>query len=119
MANRKHVAKLKEGREAWNAWRRATYDKADLSSIHLIGHLLDFYELTEVDLSHSRLEGVTFRGTYCSAVSFERAFIFDAIFRSAPMSQCCFREADIRTTPFDWCRLEKIDFTNSTFDGNA
>ena len=31
MANPEHVAKLKEGWEAWNEWRKASDEKPDLS----------------------------------------------------------------------------------------
>ena len=118
MANPEHVAKLKEGADAWNDWRESG-EEVDLSFIHLRGDALDFYDLTEANLSDSRLEGVSFVGAGCAGTTFERAAISHAIFRSAPMSQCCFREADIRSTTFDWCRLEKSDFTDSTFDGNT
>jgi hypothetical protein len=37
MANPEHVAKLKEGREAWNAWRKTSGDIPDLSGVHLDG----------------------------------------------------------------------------------
>lgn len=35
------------------------------------------------------------------------------------MIQSSFREAVVRYTTFDWCLLEKCDFTASTFEGNA
>jgi hypothetical protein len=117
--NPKHVAKLKEGREAWNAWRETTNEKPDLSGIHLIDVSLDAYNLTETDLSDSRLDVVTFRGSYCVHVSFERALLFAAIFRSGPITDCSFREAEIQSSTFDWCHVENVDFTNSTFDGNT
>jgi hypothetical protein len=119
MANPEHVAKLKEGWQAWNEWRKTSSEKPDLSNIHLTHDSLNFYDLTEVDLSGSRLTGVTFCGTSGVNVSFERAVIFGGIFQSGSLMESSFREAEIRITTFDWCYLEKIDFTNSTFDGNT
>jgi hypothetical protein len=118
VANAEHVAKLKEGREAWNAWRRTSDETPDLSFIQIDGSL-DFYDLSDADLSDASLGGVTFVGAWCNGASFERAHIFYALFRSALMSQCCFRESDIRSTTFDWCHLDDSDFTDSIFDGNT
>jgi uncharacterized protein YjbI with pentapeptide repeats len=48
MANKAHVAMLKKGRQAWNAWRRANPD--------LVPDLEGF------DAPYSRLQGYNFRG---------------------------------------------------------
>ncbi len=91
MANPEHVAKLKLGWQAWNEWRKTGEENPDLSFIHLLHDSLNFYDLNGVDLSDSRLMGVSFVGTLCVNVSFERAFIFNAIFQSGSLTQSSFR----------------------------
>lgn len=84
-----------------------------------MGNSLDFYDLTEVDFSDAILLNVTFVGALCRDASFARAQIFQALFRSAPMSHCDFRDSNIRSTTFEGCHVEGADFTNSVFDSNT
>jgi hypothetical protein len=119
MANPKHVAKLKEGPEAWNKWRATRQVKPDLSGVKLNGELLDGYDLTEADLSGSRLENISFRFMRCTLASFERAFLRKVVFRDAMMDQCNFGEAVIHDTTFDGCEMEKINFGDSHFYRNT
>jgi uncharacterized protein YjbI with pentapeptide repeats len=48
MANPEHLAKLKEGVEAWNKWRK---DNPEIKR-----------DLTEADLAEANLEGANFTG---------------------------------------------------------
>ena len=48
MANPEHLAKLKEGAEAWNKWRK---DNPEIKR-----------DLTEADLAEANLEGANFTG---------------------------------------------------------
>ena len=63
MANRKHVARLKQGVEAWNQWRRnnpkirPNLSRADLIRASLRGADLRRTDLGEADLSHADLRG--------------------------------------------------------------
>ena len=53
MANPEHLAKLKEGVEAWNKWRKDNPEiKRDLTEA----------DLTEIDLRKAGLEGANFTG---------------------------------------------------------
>jgi uncharacterized protein YjbI with pentapeptide repeats len=127
MANPKHVAKLKEGWEAWNEWRKSSDEKPDLSGVELDGNSLDgdsldsldFYDLTDVNLARSKIQSVSFFGAGCSGASFERALISHARFHITQMRQCSFRDAVIRSTTFDRCRIEEVDFTYCAFDNNV
>ncbi|CAN0566844.1 unnamed protein product, partial [Laminaria digitata] len=50
MANEKHLAKLKEGVEVWNKWRRENYTiRADLSGADLREVNLEEADLGNVD----------------------------------------------------------------------
>ena len=63
MANRRHLARLKQGDEAWNQWREANpkiepdLTEADLIEADLAGALLDRADLTGADLSGADLTG--------------------------------------------------------------
>jgi uncharacterized protein YjbI with pentapeptide repeats len=61
MANQKHLDILKQGVDAWNAWRRADpasqpdLSDADLSGLQFV--LLDGGDVIEIDLSGTNLSG--------------------------------------------------------------
>ena len=68
MANRKHVARLKQGVDAWNQWRRENpkirpnLSKTDLIRATLNGADLRRTDLGEADLSHADLSGAQMSG---------------------------------------------------------
>src|SRR4051794_26858077 len=61
MANKEHVALLKQGVEVWNKWREANRDVrlymagADLTDAHLTGAYLDGAQLTGANLTRAYL----------------------------------------------------------------
>src|SRR5215204_7777117 len=63
MASKKHVARLKQGVEAWNQWRRENpkirpnLSRADLIRASLRGADLRRTDLGKADLSHADLRG--------------------------------------------------------------
>lgn len=68
MANPEHVARLKEGAEAWNAWRKATgttpnLSRAQLFRINLSGCNLSRVYLDRATLSMCVLHGTRFSGS--------------------------------------------------------
>jgi hypothetical protein len=59
MANPEHLAKLKEGIEAWNKWRKDNPKiKRDLTEANLFGA-----DLRRADLAEANLEAANFTGT--------------------------------------------------------
>src|SRR5215471_6487853 len=63
MPNDDHVALLKRGAAAWNAWRAEHDEAQDLSRAGLRG-----LDLTGIDLSRANLRGADLRGTnLCNA----------------------------------------------------
>ena len=113
MANPKHVARLKEGREAWNAWRRTSDEKPDLSEVELNGDSLDRYDLHSSNFSGAKLGGMSFNGAFCGDCSFERARILYSDFLGSQLTKCNFRTATIADTVFDWCDLDQSDFAEA------
>jgi hypothetical protein len=56
MANEEHVARLKQGVETWNAWRRETPDiRLNLSGVNLHRANLTGFDLHEADLRGANL----------------------------------------------------------------
>src|SRR3954471_676514 len=63
MANEEHVALLKQGVDAWNAWRRENPNVSpDLSRANLAEADLSKEKLLRADLSEVNLLGVNLRG---------------------------------------------------------
>lgn len=70
MANREHLAKLKAGVEAWNAWRMASPGTfPDLSGVNLCGANLEGFNLVETDLRGSDLTAANLRGVDVSGAN--------------------------------------------------
>ena len=59
MAYEKHLATLKQGVDAWNAWRE---ENPDLSGADLSGALLYSANLKEADFSGAKLKGTKIDG---------------------------------------------------------
>jgi hypothetical protein len=94
MANPEHVAKLKEGWEAWNEWRETTDERPDLSGERIQELSLAYYNLTGTDFSRARVSVVSF--------GFAR------------LTNCSFRNAFFGLCAFDACVLAGSDFTGAT-----
>jgi uncharacterized protein YjbI with pentapeptide repeats len=118
MANPEHVAKLKEGRRAWNEWRKTSGEKPDLSGVELDGDSLDDYDLHSADFSGARLDSVSFQRANCGDASFERANLWGVTFLAA-LERCNFRHSDISFAVFHSCRLDESDFTGAGFVFNT
>jgi len=122
MANPEHVAKLKEGAEAWNAWREATAETPDLSGVELKVDSLDDYDLRYSNFSGAQLDRVTLRRTICEGCSFMNASLNRGIFYFANLVRSSFKNSFIDTMVFHRCALDESDFSastllNSTFAG--
>src|SRR5208337_2243291 len=86
MANREHLAKLKEGVGVWNDWRRANPKIApDLSEA----------ELVEENLSEADLRGTNFRRTVISVADLTEANLGAASLHSANLSWAVLNRANL------------------------
>jgi hypothetical protein len=119
MAKLKHVAKLREGKEAWNEWRATSHESPDLSDVRLRGDSLDDYDLRSANFSGARLIAVSFHGALCNDSSFEGAAIFDAVFVITKLENCNFRNSMIMDSLFVRCTLDQSDFTKAQLMGST
>ncbi len=98
MANPDHVAKLKEGVEAWNQWRKEDNRlQPDLSGL----------ELTE-----ERFLGVNFRNTNFCKIKLAHVEFLDCDFSSARFCGAEFEQVDFNRTDSS---AEKVDLTHAKF----
>ncbi|MBO0738494.1 MAG: pentapeptide repeat-containing protein [Alphaproteobacteria bacterium] len=79
MANGEHLAVLRRGAVAWNAWRAQSSEAPDLSQAGLRGLDLNGYNLSQVDLRGADLRGTNLSGANLSAVHLEGANLFKAV----------------------------------------
>jgi hypothetical protein len=119
MANLAHVAMLKEGVAAWNAWRETTYERPDLSGVLIDYDSLDNYDLRSADLSGATLRVVSLRFTFCDDCSFENASLDDVFFSGVTLKRCNFKSSLIGFTAFHSCDLDECDFTDATLIRNT
>ncbi len=111
MANSEHLAKLKEGVEAWNGWimenreivpdlREVNLNGADLTVAFLLGADLRWANLIEADLSRAVLSqailrGADLRGANVGTANLGEAILSQAILRGAILSGADLTEATI------------------------
>ena len=134
-----HVARLKEGAAAWNAWKQANPDLVvDLSQCSLSGLNLSQFDLRQANLSQSNLfqtdlrsailEEADFRGSdcrhadlrrlaNCPPTDIRRAKLHHADFRFAVFGGASLQGATGRETQFEGARLEDTDLINADFAG--
>src|SRR5262249_29661082 len=93
MANDEHVALLKKGVEAWNAWRERNPDiRPDLSGAHLSrgdfgsANLLDAEDLFGAHLRGANLSGADLSGANLSGANLSRARLNQANLGGADLS---------------------------------
>src|SRR6516162_4445978 len=80
MANDEHVALLKQGVDAWNAWRRYNPDiRPDLSEANLTG----------ADISEAGLSGADLSGADLSGADLSEAPLVSADLTGADLTGCC------------------------------
>lgn len=99
MANNEQMDLLKQGAQAWNAWRAEhTEATVDLSGGALRGLDLEGADLSGVDLRDADLRGANLSGANLTAARLEGANLFKAIIDGADLN-----EADLRGVQFLQC----------------
>jgi uncharacterized protein YjbI with pentapeptide repeats len=86
MANDDHVARLRQGAEAWNAWRREhTEVEPDLRDSVLRGLDLSRADLDGSDLRHADLRGTILQGARLRGARLDDANLFKAVLDDADL----------------------------------
>jgi uncharacterized protein YjbI with pentapeptide repeats len=94
MANKEHLARLKQGVEAWNQWRRENPDaRPDLSQANLTGA-----HLVEADLSDTNLFWADLAHANLQNADFSRASLFGANLSGANLHKAVLWDADLSDT---------------------
>ncbi len=119
MANPEHVAKLKEGWEAWDTWRLTSAETPDLSRALLNGDSLDNYDLRYANFSKATLVNVSFYSVVGHDCSFEGATVAKCHFDFAQMRRSNFKSSGIVSNLFHHCVLDGSDFTAASLHANA
>jgi TIR domain/Pentapeptide repeats (8 copies) len=125
MANRKHLAKLMEGVEAWNKCRVNRFKNADLSNadlhemnlsgvnffrVSLNGCNLRGADLSGADLSHASLWRSDLRETNCTGADFDQCYLAGANFSGANLDGADLSEADLSEIDLSWANVNGSDF---------
>jgi uncharacterized protein YjbI with pentapeptide repeats len=109
VANKKHVALLKQGTGAWNAWRRANPRVCpDLFGATLFGADLSKADLREANLRGADLSYTDLRGADLSYANLAGADLYRATLSDANLTQANLSYANLRGTG-----LSEADLTGS------
>ena len=138
MANKKHLAKLKEGVEAWNQWRKA-YPKtrpnlvrADLAEADL--READLYEadlfradlteanltravLVDADLTEAKLHEADLTQAVLDGTNLTKAGLYEATLDEANLTRANLTGANLTGAYLGWAALPEADLTQAVLDG--
>ncbi len=117
--NEEHYAKLKEGVEAWNKWRkenpvfRPNLTRADLKKSNLSGANLFDANLSGADLSEADLRGTDLMGANLREANLSGADLSEADLLVANLSKADLREADLREANLGEADLNEADLSDA------
>jgi uncharacterized protein YjbI with pentapeptide repeats len=109
MANPEHLAKLKEGVELWNQWRKVNPDvRIDLSGANFTGAIL-----VEANLQSAELSGVTFEEADLSGANLILADLRFSGFQKARLHGTYLRAANLTAADFSGADLNGADLSGA------
>jgi uncharacterized protein YjbI with pentapeptide repeats len=136
MANEEHLAKLREGVDAWNIWRKANFTirpgldgakllRLELSGVDLHDADLRFATLCEANLGFADLNGADLDGADLSGASLNGAYLrqanlnFVKLIRSSlvmvHLNGACLSDANLSFANLTSADLSNADFGDVTF----
>jgi hypothetical protein len=124
MDDRKHLAKLKDGVDAWNHWRRKSPEiqpnlrgvdlrGANLSGADLRGANLGWAHLTGVTLSRAQLNGANLRAPRLLRADLSGANLCGANLRGAHISGTNLNGADLSTADLSSADFYEVDLSGA------
>ena len=93
MPNEAHVAVLRRGAAAWNAWRTEHEEAPDLSRAGLRGLDLNGFDLSRADMQGADLRGTNFSGANLAGARLDRANLFKAVLDGADLAGAFLHQA--------------------------
>jgi len=112
MANSEHLAKIKEGVEVWNAWRKANREIVpDLSEVNL-----GWTSLSRADLSGARLKTTHLTGAILVAANLNGADLSGAFLDSAHLNGARLKGAHLKGANLIGTYLRGANLTRATID---
>lgn len=113
MADARHLARLKQGVSAWNAWRRRSPSvRPDLSRALLIDA-----ELRGVNLANANLERANLRSSTLSRANLRRANLRGADLRAASLRRARLDHADLTGAVLRYTSLAEAGIEGATLTG--
>ena len=86
MPSDEHIALIRKGAAAWNAWRAEQSEWPDLSRAGLRGLDLSGFNLSHADLQGADLRGTNFSQANLSGANLEGANLFKAVLDGADLT---------------------------------
>jgi hypothetical protein len=126
MANPEHVAKLKEGVEAWREWRHGNYEHslvtpdftgADLSDAPLSGAALGGANFIEANLGSANLMGAVLRRANLIGANLSHARLTGADLLEARLGNANLFSADLCCADIRGANLHRADLLNANLRG--
>src|SRR5215472_6964280 len=117
MASKQHIALLRSGVKAWNAWRdenrhiRPDLHQADLSQANLSGA-----DLNDASLSEANLSGANLSEAHLSDANLEKANLREANLSEAFLIEANLREADLTAANLGGAYLSEANLHEADLD---
>lgn len=108
MANLRPIDRLKQGYEAWNAWREIYPNvRIDFGSANLINANLESANLSNADLSNANLSNANLSNANLSQANLSAAYLIETNLESADLSNANLESADL-----SYANLSNADLIN-------
>lgn len=123
MPNREHLELLKQGRDVWNAWRKANPGTVPfLRGVQLDGYVLSDYDLHDAYLRRAHLKGAhldrcKLREANLSGAHLEGASLVEAEMSGVNLRAANMRGADLRNSDLKSAVLVNTDLRKSNLSG--
>jgi hypothetical protein len=117
MANDEHVALLKKGVDAWNAWEGKLFWRPNLSRADLTEADLQGADLRQADLAGAKLHGANLRGADLTDANLFLADLHGANLHAASLTAANLRMADLPESDLTGAYLEGAYLTGANLTG--
>jgi Pentapeptide repeats (8 copies) len=118
MADAEHLAILRQGVDAWNAWRKKEPSvRPNLSEAGLSGEKLSGADLINADLHEADLHRADLSGANLFEANLHEADLSDANLRWAGLGYANLHQADLHGADLRWANLIQASLIDAHLDG--